>query len=494
MLSRARRAGSSSLLWDTFHARTGGLGDQIAVQASGAELTFDAMWKEAERLASLFLEAGVQEGRVAGLGLGSSPRFLTSYLALCRLDATVALLSPQYGRSELTAIASGVGLSSVVADAEVAGRVAAAIPIASTSTAPNGLEVLIPASPGDGGSADALLKFSSGSTSEPKGIALTAPNIITEVENVVGTLNLGEADRVLADVPLFHSYGFDLGVLPTLYSGATLLLEDAFVPRRTLMALAGTGVTAFLGIPAQYRSFLAARIASPIDLSSVRWLLSCTAPLAPEIVADFFDRFGAPICQHYGSSETGAVTTHVPSEVLGRPASVGRPMAGVRVTVVDTDGATQPTGADGEVVVSSGAVARGYVLGAPLPPSPLEDGVFRTGDLGRLDSEGFLTVVGRRDSMINVGGFKVSPAEVAATLERHPAVREAAVLGVPDGRGEEVVYAVVAPFRSADESELLTFCQGALAEYKVPRRIEIREALPRTASGKVRLTPGELDA
>jgi acyl-CoA synthetase (AMP-forming)/AMP-acid ligase II len=493
VLARDRRVGSSSLLWDTFHARTRGLGDQIAVQASGAELTFDAMWKEAERLASLFLEAGVPEGRVAGLGLGSSPRFLTSFLALCRLDATVALLSPQYGRSELTAIASGVGLSSVVADAEVAGRVAAAIPIASTSTAANGLEVLIPASPGDGGSADALLKFSSGSTAQPKGIALTAGNVMAEAENVTTTLDLGRADRVLAGVPLFHSYGFDLGVLPTLYSGTTLLLEDSFVPRHTIAAL-GAGVTAFLGVPAQYRAFLATRIALPPDLSAVRWLLSCTAPLAPETVADFFDRFGVPICQHYGSSETGAVTTHVPPEVLSRPASVGLPMAGVRVTVVDTDGAIQPTGADGEVVVSSGAVARGYALGAPLPPSPFEDGVFRTGDLGRLDSEGFLTLVGRRDSMINVGGLKVSPAEVAATLERHPAVREAAVLGVPDGRGEEVVHAVVALFRSADETELLTFCQGALAEYKVPRRIEIRDALPRTASGKVRLTSGELDA
>jgi acyl-CoA synthetase (AMP-forming)/AMP-acid ligase II len=490
-----RRGGSSSVLWDEFHSRTRGLGDQVAAESPAGNFTFGALWSEADRLASLFLGAGVAQGRVAGLALRNSPRFLAAFLALCRLDATVALVPPQYSRSELTAITSGVGLSSIVADAELAGGIAAAIPI-SRSSAIDGLGVLIPA--GTGGIAaaepEAVLKFSSGSTAEPKGIALTAANVLTEVENVVATLNLGRGDRVLSGVPLFHSYGFDLGLLPTLYSGATLLLEDTFVPRRTLAALAKAEIAAFLGVPAQYRSFLATRVASPFDLSEVRWLLSCTATLAPEIVTAFFDRFGAPVCQHYGSSESGAVTTHLPLEVLRLPASVGRAMAGVQVTVVDENGGTLPPGADGEVVVASGAVARRYILGAPNGHSPLGEGVFRTGDVGRLDSEGFLTLVGRRDAMINVGGFKVSPAEVVATLERHPAVREAAVLGVPDGRGEEVVYAVVALSGSVDEAELLAFCQGALAEYKVPRRVEIRDALPKTASGKVRLRSGDLDA
>ena len=488
---------SSSLLWAEFHSRTGALGDRVAVQTPAGSLTFDAIWSDAERLASHLLATGVEEGRVVGLMLRDSPRFLPAFLALCRLEATVALLPPQYGQSELGAIASGVGLSSIVADEELAEGIAAAVPI-SRSAAADGLEVLLPADAGDGdisaAAPEALLKFSSGSTAEPKAIALTAANLLSEVENVVATLDLGPADRVLSGVPLFHSYGFDLGVLPTLYSGSTLMLEDTFVPRSTLIALTGSAVTVFLGVPAQYRSLLATRVATPVDLSGVRWLLSCTAPLAPETVLAFSDRFGVPICQHYGSSETGAVTTHLPSEVLGRPASVGRPMAGVQVSVVDVDGGPLPPGADGEVVVSSGAVARRYVIGAPPGPSPLGSGEFQTGDLGCMDPEGFLTLAGRSDAMINVGGFKVSPTEVAATLERHPAVHEAAVLGVPDGRGEEVVFAAVALSGSVDESELLAFCRGGLAEYKVPRRIEIRDALPRTASGKVRLRLGDLDA
>jgi long-chain acyl-CoA synthetase len=476
-------AGASSLLWEAFQSRTGSLGDEVAVEAAGEEVGFGSIWKDADRLASSFLEGGVREGGVAGLALGNTPHFPAAFLALCRLGVTVALLPPQYGKIELTAIADAVGFSSIVADEESAEGVAAAVPIASSSAA-EGLRVMAPTAAkgsvlrGD----EALLKFSSGSTAQPKGIALTAANVIAEVETVTATLDLGRGDRVLAGVPLFHSYGFDLGVLPTLYSGTTLLLEESFVPRRTMGTLAG-GVTAFLGVPAHYRAFLAAHTTSVPDLSGVRWLLSCTAPLAPETVIEFLDRFAVPVCQHYGSSETGAVTTHTRSEVRGRPGSVGRPMAGVDVRV----------GSDGEIVVESAAVAEQYVLGAPPGPSPLRNGIFRTGDVGHMDSEGFLTVIGRRDAMINVGGLKVSPAEVSATLERHSKVREAAVLGVPDGLGQEVVYAVVALSGSAGEDDLLAFCRGELADYKVPRRIEIRDALPRTATGKVHLGVEDLD-
>jgi long-chain acyl-CoA synthetase len=329
---------SSSALWAAFHARTKGLGDRTAVSTSSEELTFDALWSEAERLASLFAEAGVVEGSVAALAARNSPRFLTALLALWRLDACVALLSPQYGPGELSAVVTGTGTAGILTEPELAPGIAAAVPV-SRSSAVGGFEVLTranvtkgPARPG------ALLKFSSGSTAEPKGIALNPENVIAEVENVTRTLGLGEGDRIHAGVPLFHSYGFDLGVLPTLYTGSTLTLEDVFVPRRTLAALTDPRIAVFLGVPAQYRAFLATRVDAPPDLSGVRWLLSCTAPLAPEVVTSFSERFGVPICQHYGSSETGAVTTHVPSEVERRPQSVGRAMAGVQVTVADPDG------------------------------------------------------------------------------------------------------------------------------------------------------------
>jgi acyl-CoA synthetase (AMP-forming)/AMP-acid ligase II len=490
-MSEARSSGS---LWDEFHDRTSGLGDRSAVSTAADELTYRDLWKDADRLASLFAGAGVGEGAVTALMLVNSPRFLKAFLALCRLDASIALLSPQYGAAELSAIVNGIRPTSIVADRDLASKIAAAVPIARSSAA-GSLDVLIPAD--DGGEASthsaAVMKFSSGSTAEPKGIALSAANVVAEVETITRTLRLGEGDRILAGVPLFHSYGFDLGVLPALHAGSTLVLEDGFVPRRMLAALAAPGLSAFLGVPAQYRALLATRDDGAPDLSRVRWLLSCTAPLAPDVVTAFSDRFQAPICQHYGSSETGAVTTHVPAEVLRRPASVGRPMDGVRVIVAEPEGGELPIGEEGEVIVESDAVAAGYVLGASPGASSLRSGSFRTGDVGRFDADGYLTLLGRRDSLINVGGLKVSPAEVAATLEGHPAVREAAVIGVSDGHGNELPYAVVALSGSVEESELIAHCGAALAEYKVPRRIEIRDELPRAASGKVRLTPEDLE-
>jgi long-chain acyl-CoA synthetase len=329
---------SSSALWAAFHARTQGLGDRTAVSTATEEVTFEALWAEAERLVSAFAAAGVVEGAVAGLAARNSPRFLTALLALWRLDACLALLSPQYGPGELSAVVTGTGAAGVVTEAELAPGIAAAVRV-SRSSAVDGLEVLIPTGAKEGPAQPAaLLKFSSGSTAEPKGIALSAANVIAEVENVTRTLGLGEGDRILAGAPLFHSYGFDLGLLPTLYAGSTLTLEDVFISRRMLAALTDPRIAVFRDVPAQYRAFLATRVDAPPDLSGVRWLLSCTAPLAPEVVTSFSERFGVPIWQHYGSSETGAVTTHVPSEVERRPQSVGRAMAGVQVTVADPDG------------------------------------------------------------------------------------------------------------------------------------------------------------
>ena len=195
-------AGSSSQLWDAFQARTGSLGEQVAVETAGVELGFGELWTQADRLATRFLESGVREGGVAGLALGNSPLFPAAFLALCRLDATVALLPPQYGRTELKAIADRVGLSSIVAEADGGPRIAAAIPIANASVV-EGLRVLVPRVDVRPASRDeVLLKFSSGSTAEPKGIALSADNLLAEAENVTTTLG---SDRAIESSLEFRS-------------------------------------------------------------------------------------------------------------------------------------------------------------------------------------------------------------------------------------------------------------------------------------------------
>jgi long-chain acyl-CoA synthetase len=487
-VTRLSRETSSSVLWSALRERTATLGDLTAVAAGGDEVSFAVLWKQADGFAKALLAAGVRESSVVGLSLPSSDRFVAALLALWRIDATVALLSPQYGRAELWPIVSRAGVGCIVTDTPGVERISTSQPIARAVPA-DGLYVLFTEA-GPPAVSAALLKFSSGSMAEPKGIALDAENVLSEAENVRATLGLDPGERIFADVPLSHSYGFDCGVLQTVYSGTTLVLDETLSPRRRLATLETADV--FLGAPAHYRVFLTSPAATPPDLSRVRWLLSCTAPLSVDVVHAFAERFGAWICQHYGTSETGAVTNHLPDQVQERPASVGRPLVGVRVTIASPDDSPLPSGAEGEVVVESGAVAQGYILGAPQERSPFRERRFWTGDLGILDDAGYLTLRGRRDAMINVGGLKVAPVEVATVLEQHPDVREAAVIGAPDARGEEVVYAVVALDGAAGEAELVAFCRQRLAAHKVPRRIEIRDELPRTASGKVRIQSDDL--
>jgi acyl-CoA synthetase (AMP-forming)/AMP-acid ligase II len=475
---------SISELWEGLAARAARFARRAAFLGPGRPLTFADLHARGALLARELARAGIGRGDVVGLALPNGPDLPAAFLALAQLPAAAALLSPAYGRDAFAAIARELRPRCVLMPDAKARDLVEAMDAARAEPLVDGtLAAVFPEQGASPAAGRALVKLTSGSTGPMKGVGLDAGNVVAEAENLVASLALAPADRILAPVPLFHSYGFDLGILASLWSGAALVTTEAFIPRRLLVDLGQS--TIFLGVPAMYRLLLDARC-DPPALDRVRYLLSCTAPLGPHTIEAFHARFGVPICQHYGSSETGGATLHDPAHVLARPDSVGRALPGVAIDVVDGAGRPLPPGRPGEVVVRGAAVSRGYVTGAP-ERACLRDGAYFTGDLGRLDDAGFLTVEGRLDRLINVGGLKVSPDEVAQALERHPAVREAAVMGVEAGGGEQGVYAAVTLKGAADETALLAFLRGRLADYKVPRRIDILPELPRTASGKVRL-------
>jgi long-chain acyl-CoA synthetase len=462
--------------------------DRATVVDAGGTLSGSDLRRSAGALAGAFASAGVAEGAVVGLALESARALVPALVAAWELGATVVLVPPGLGPTELGAVADGLApthLVTVAADAEriagATGGTCAALPIEGQAPL-----ALIARALGERDAAlagVALVKLSSGSTGSPKAVVLTHANVAAEAANVAAALALGPGDRVVAPIPLTHSYGFDLGVLAVLASGATLEQRPAVSPRRALADMAGA--TVYLGVPSIYRVAAAAPVSAPPDLSGPRFLLSCTAPLSADLIRAFAERFGAPLCQHYGSSETGAIANHDPAAVLARPDSVGRAIAGVTVDVA---------GDTGELVVRGAAVALGYALGQPVEPSPFEGGGFRTGDLAEIDADGFIRLRGRLGSVINVGGLKVSPQEVAEALERHPKVRQAAVVGVPDGRGDELVAAAVVLAGDVPSAELIAHCSGELAEHKVPRRIVVLAALPLGPTGKVRLRAEDLAA
>jgi long-chain acyl-CoA synthetase len=492
----------TSQVWTAFRQRALRHPDKTVVEADGQSLTFRQLLSASEEAAGTLQQSGVRSGSVVGLLLPNCSAFLPLFLAACKASAATALFPVQLGALELRTILESIPIHSLLTVAGQVDRLAGQLHIReekplATSHFGDSVRQIFPCMevakivtvPADTAqdlaphSAAVVYKFTSGSTGKPKGVALSAANLLAEAENVVSTLELTSKDRIFAPVPLAHSYGFDLGVLAALASGATLVLHSAFVPRRALAELIN-GATVFLGVPSMYRAMLETRLETQPDLGRVRYLLSCTAPLNPEVIGAFHERFRAPICQHYGSSEAGAVANHVNSEVMRRPTSVGRAMNNVEVRIVDEQGQPVSAGIEGHVVVRSPAVARGYVLGAPSGPSPLRNGEFRMGDFGVLDVDGFLEVRGRSDQMINVGGLKVWPEEIMRTLESHPAVHEAVVFGVRDSNGEYWVGAAVAVSDGVDEAQLQSFCQARLAPFKVPRRIEIRRELRRGPTGK----------
>lgn len=495
---------SSRTLWNAFRHSGEEFSTRPAIATPRGELTFAELYAAAARAAATLRRAGVAEGSYVIFAAPNSAAFLAVVLGLWNLSATVGLISPMNGPSELHAVAEKAPPTAYLVATHLAetwsGILKARIAPLDSDVAGERFAILVSedSRPTEGAGPPsthpdaALIKFTSGSTGEPKGVALTVENLLAEAASVTGTLGLTPNDTILAPVPLSHSYGFDLGGLAMLQSGATLMLPDAFIGRRMIADLADRRCSIFLGVPAMFRLLVDSPVRERQDLSAARYLLSCTAPLSPALISAFHARFGAAICQHYGSSEAGAVANHIRSVVLDKPDSVGRPMHNVTVAIVDATGRELPVGTEGEVVARSPAVAQRYVMGAS-EDRPLENGAVSMGDLGKLDAEGFLYLVGRMDQVINVGGFKVSPVEVTRVLELYPPIQEAAVMAARDKQGEEVIYAAVTLRRPATEAEILAFCRSQLAEYKVPRRVDIRNELPRTASGKVRLRPEDAE-
>lgn len=475
-------------LWDAFVRHPD---DAPAMVTPEGRLTAGEIRRHAMAVARQLEQGGISEGSVVALAIPNGLEFLPALLAIALRSCVVALTSPKLGVQGFTDILKHIAPVALLSTLDFAtvGRPGSAIDSRQVGEHSVSRQIQIrrlsegrPATtlPPD----TAAIKFSSGSTGIAKGICLTASNLETETETVVHGLGVTGATRLIAPVPLFHSYGFDLGVLASLATGAPLYVSDGFVPRRALEQLVATAPAVFLGVPVMYRLLLEGH---PQRLPSHR-LISCTAPLDAATIHHFAQAFGVPVCQHYGASEAGAVTLHDLDDVLDHPDAVGRPMRNVIVRITDPDGHDLAPGEPGEVVVSSGAVAAGYVMGAP-PRSPFSAGTYAMGDVGVLDQSGFLTIQGRLDDLINVGGFKVAPAEVCRALDAHPAIRESAVTGHRDGRGEMTVYAMVAAHTPVTEAELIRHCQERLAEYKIPRRIDVLRELPRGPTGKVRLGP-----
>jgi len=490
--------------------------DAVAlVGPEGVETTWADLEQEVERVARGLVGLGLVAGHRVGIALGNTREFVAAYLAALRVQAVAVPLNHRATAEELAGVLDDAGCRLAMAGPESLDAVRRARDLLAAEPGVPGVRVLVvgaaaegdelawealPTSAGDlPGARDperlAVLLYTSGASGRPKGAMLSHRALLANVEQVaaVDPPLIGADDVVLGLLPLFHVYGLNAVLGASLHRRARLVLVERYDPEATLDVVARHGCTVLPVAPPVFAHWQGEGVAE--RLTSVRLLLSGSAPLDAGLVAAFTERTGVPVHQGYGLTEAAPVVTstlhsrRTDADRLASPrsGSVGAALPGVELRLVDEGGRTPEQGDPGQVEVRGANLFSGYWPdGAEAPDS---EGWWATGDVGFLDPDGELFLVDRVKDVVIVSGFNVYPTEVEAVIADVPGIAHVAVIGVPDEEtGEAVVAYVVAPGADPDrlEAAVQSRCAVRLARFKRPGRIEVVDSLPLTVTGKVR--------
>lgn len=333
-----------------------------------------------------------------------------------------------------------------------------------------------------------MMMYTSGTTGKPKGAVLTHGNTQWNAINCLDALPITEDMITLTVAPLFHIGGMNIFTTPALYKGGTVILEDKFDPQLTLELVEREKITALFLVPAMWQAITQLPNIENYDVSSLSFNISGGAP-CPLTIIEFFRNRGIPFYEGFGLTETAPVVAVLDGEnSVRKNGSVGKPPIHTEIKVVDLNGHEVPTGQVGELVVKGPNIFVEYWNKPHATKEAIRNGWFFTGDLAKQDEEGFLYIVDRMKDMIITGGENVYPIEVEQVLFRHPNIREVAVVGYPDEKWGESVKAVIAlknPNELLDLREIRAFCEEKLAPFKIPKKIDLVNELPRNATGKV---------
>jgi len=333
----------------------------------------------------------------------------------------------------------------------------------------------------------AALIYTSGTIGNPKGVMLTHENFLAECEATLEIITTTEEDRFVSLVPFFHIYGLAIGLVVPLFRGCCTFLIPQYSPRHFLRKLDEEKVSILIAIPAQYHHLLLAAKQRPLTKKYLKYCISGAAPLPIEIIHAFREAFGVDILEGYGLTETTSAVAVNP-EGKTKPGSVGLPINGVQIKIMDEYANVMPPHTQGEIRVKGKMVMKGYYHLPEEMQEFLPDGWLCTGDIGYQDEEGYLYITDRKKDIIIKGGFNISPAEIESLLVLHPKVKEAAVVGEKEKRGrEEAIKVYIVPNEGVrlTAGEIIDYCRTKLAPYKVPDRVEFRESLPKSAIGKI---------
>ncbi|MFP5110866.1 fatty acid--CoA ligase family protein [Bacillaceae bacterium C204] len=468
------------------------------------------------KFASGLEKLGVKQGDHIALLLGNSPHFVISLYGALRLGVTVIPVNPIYTSDEIGYILNNGDVKVVIA-------LDLAIPLVEkmhtflpkiehyvfcetspTSSVESKIEALsgslkmksfsLVLASGDltfkgpklNDDDTAIILYTSGTTGKPKGAMLTHKNLYSNAKDVSEYLKMNSDDKVVTVLPMFHVFCLTVALNAPLLSGATLLIAPKFSPREIFELVKENQATVFAGVPTMYNFLLQYPDGNPEDLKSLRLCISGGASLPVALLKNFEQKFNVIVSEGYGLSEASPVTCFNPLDRPRKPGSIGTSILRVENKVINELGEEVPVGEVGELIVRGPNVMKGYYKLPEETEAAIRNGWLHTGDLARMDEDGYFYIVDRKKDLILVGGYNVYPREVEEVIYNHTDVVEVAVLGIPDPNlGEAVKAFVVSKNPELTTEQLLDYCREHLAKYKIPSLIEFIEELPKNTTGKI---------
>jgi long-chain acyl-CoA synthetase len=475
--------------------------DKPAIVFEGQSLAYAELQRQVDRTAHGLARLGVQPGDRVVLFLPNIPAFPIAYLAAQKVGAVAVSANVMLTTEELQYLVEDSGASVLVT---VAALGQAWRPLIGSLLAPErvvlceGEQAGSPslAQLGDGANGPfkaremqpndpAAILYTSGTTGKQKGATLSHGNVVSNGFAAVHTEGITPEDRLMLLLPLFHVFGQNAIMNSAFAGAATVVLQRRYDPAETLNVIERDRATMFYAVPTIYIGLLNAGV-SPDRLRSVRYYFSAAATMPLDIAERWKATYGRPIVEGYGLTETSpfASYNHIWHH---RPGSVGTPIENVEIAILGPDDQELPSGSWGEICIKGPNVMLGYWKRPEETAQALRNGWFHSGDIGYMDQDGYIFIVDRVKDMINAAGFKIWPREVEEVLFQHPAIKECAVVGLPDPEKGEVpaAYVVVRDGASLTADEFEAYCRLHLAAYKMPRRVEFVAALPKSATGKI---------
>ena len=473
-------------------------GERTAFKLDDIELSYAMLDGAASRIANLLVDKGLEPGDRVGLMLPNVPYFPGIYYAILRAGGVVVPMNVLLVAREVSYYLGDSGAKLLFAWGDFAEAAEAGAAEAGTEAIlvkPGEFEQLAGSyddefeTVGRAGDDTAVILYTSGTTGQPKGAELTHDNLARNSAVTESTLGeFSEKDVLLGALPLFHSFGQTCTMNSAVTTGACVTMLPRFDPEKALEIIERDRVTVFQGVPTMYNAMLHADAADTADASTLRLCMSGGAAIPVELIRGFEEKFGCAILEGYGLSETSPVASFNHPDKERKAGSIGTPIDGVEMQVWDDDGNEVPQGEVGEIVIRGHNVMKGYWERPDATGESItSEGWFRSGDMAKVDEDGYFFIVDRKKDLIIRGGYNVYPREVEEVLYEHPSIQEAAVVGVPDEKlGEEVGAAVVLKKgESLEAADLKSYVKEQVAAYKYPRKVWFVDELPKGPTGKI---------